>query len=205
MKKASIILLAIILIIGIVGCNIDNSARKKMTSIDEGSETETNISESQKNKLDTNQINPLLNLAYEGKVDGIEFGLGTNSSEIVEKWGMPDEYDYFAGGVYLAYVGKDVVFFTDGYMIANEINHGNVKWIWIGKDNREIYNIKIGMTFNEIIEVLGEPDFIRNPQENENSEFYYEKWTIIYNVGEYSLVFLTNEEEGPVVSVYLHD
>lgn len=38
-----------------------------------------------------------LKLAYEGYIEGIEFGIGSSGIEVAKKWGDPMESDYFAG------------------------------------------------------------------------------------------------------------
>lgn len=38
-----------------------------------------------------------LKLAYEGYIEGIEFGIGSSGMEVAKKWGAPMESDYFAG------------------------------------------------------------------------------------------------------------
>lgn len=151
----------------------------------------------------THENNPLLKLACEGKVDGIDFGIGSYSGEIVEKWGMPDRCDNYMGGAYLAYDDKDVTFLTNTPMYDGKMEYADVVWIVIWGDSREIYNVRIGMTFEEIEEVLGRPSSKETPYENEESELYGGKWTITYDTGKYLLEFVADEENGPVDVAYL--
>ena len=151
----------------------------------------------------SHENNPLLKLAYEGKIDGIDFGIGSYSGDIVKKWGIPDRYDNFMGGLYLAYDDKDVVFSTNTFMDDGQITYADVIWIGFWGENREIFNVRIGMTFEEIEEVLGRSSSKETPYENQDSELYCENWTITYDIGCYLLKFITEEVDGPVDVVYL--
>lgn len=146
---------------------------------------------------------PLLELANEGKIDGIEFGIGTSTEKLIEEWGLPDEYDYFLGGLYFSYPDKDVIFFTGASKINEEIIHDEVKAIAVKGDNKPVYNVKIGMTFEEIISVLGEPSRITSIEENEISELFYGDWTIEYDLEDYRVVFASKTEDGPTYCVFL--
>jgi len=154
--------------------------------------------------LNTHEDNPLFELARQGKVDGIEFKINTSTDEVIEKWGLPDVYDYFMGGLFLSYEDKNVLFFTDaGLDNDGEIIHGNIKGIGVFEENKEVFNVKIGMTFDEIIEVLGEPTYMSTLEQNEDSELLAGNWTIMYDVGEYDVEFVSKTENGPIDTVYL--
>lgn len=100
--------------------------------------------------------NEYLKLAYEGKMDGIEFGIGDNTEEVVKKWGEPLEIDYFAGGLYLKY--DNIVFFTNGYTDEGKIHHGEIQNM-ILFNNKDTYGIKSGMDIYAIEKILGQPNF----------------------------------------------
>ncbi|WIV12753.1 DUF4309 domain-containing protein [Proteiniborus sp. MB09-C3] len=152
--------------------------------------------------LITHENNPLLELALQGKVDGIDFGIGASTDKIIEEWGLPDEYDYFLGGLYFRYDDKNILFLTDAEKDDEEIIHGEVKCIGIFEENKEVFNVKIGMTFDEIISILGEPTYVNTFEQNEESELLAGSWTIVYDTGEYEIVFASNAEKGPVDVVY---
>ncbi|WP_202710988.1 hypothetical protein [Sporosalibacterium faouarense] len=93
---------------------------------------------------------------------------------------MPNRYDNFMGELYLAYDDKGVVFSTNTVLYGSEIQYADVIWIGIYGDNKEICNVKLGMTSKEIKSVLGEPSYQNNPYENEAMELYDGEWTIEY-------------------------
>jgi len=153
--------------------------------------------------LNTHEDNPLLDLARQGKVDGIEFKINDSTDEVIEKWGIPDVYDYFMGGVFFNYEDKNVLFLTDAELNGDEIIAGRIKCIGIFEENKEIYNVRIGMTFEEVIAILGEPTYMNTLEQNEGSELLAGSWSMVYDVGEYDIEFVSSIEKGPVDVVYL--
>lgn len=153
--------------------------------------------------LITHEKNPLLESARQGKIDGIDFGIGSSTDKVIEKWGLPDEYDYFLGGLYFRYDDKKVLFFTSAEKDNEEIIHGEIMCIGVFEENKEIFNVKIGMTFDEIIAVLGEPTYENTLEQNEESELLAGTWTIVYDTGKCKIEFVSSTERGPVDSVYL--
>lgn len=133
----------------------------------------------------------LLKSAYEGKIDGIEFGIGDIGTDIIGKWGEPDESDYFLGGFYLSY--DDIMFLTNGYDETGEV----VSILFFDK-NAEVFGIKLGMTMKEIEKVLGTPDETTSLKDNEQSELYMDNWTTKYKLGNYELTFVHEDKDGPV-------
>ncbi|HZK34767.1 MAG TPA: DUF4309 domain-containing protein [Bacillota bacterium] len=144
-----------------------------------------------------------LELVRQGRVDGISFGLGDSTEFIIDGWGEPDESEYYMGGLYLLYDDEGVVFFTSADGEYGQISsHGEIVFIGITKENKEVYGVRIGMTFDEIIEVLGEPEEKRTAEQNESSELLF-GWTIDYIVGEYTVSFQADTGDGQVDVVYL--
>lgn len=217
MVKRTIMLLIILSLLAITAC--DRNASNKEENIKEV-ENEVNTQPEDKNKpssdnnivedydeyttLITHEDNPLLELAIQGRTDGIEFKINDSTDEIIEKWGFPDLYDYFMGGLYFSFDDQNVLFFTDAELDNNdEIVHGNIKCIGVFKNNKEIFNVRIGMTFEEIIAILGEPTYVNTLEQNEESELLHGNWTIVYDVGDYDIEFVSKTENGPVDTVYL--
>ncbi len=228
MSKKIIMISLILSILALTACN--SNVPKKGDSVDavdnEVIQQEDNIESSDNNETETDPVeeafdtdegdgepmedidiithedNPLLELARQGKVDGIEFRVNSSTDEIIEAWGLPDEYDYFMGGLYFRYDDRDVLFFTDAEINGDEIVPGNIKCIGIFEENKELFNVKIGMTFKEIVAVLGEPTYIYTLEQNEESELLAGSWTIIYDVGDYEIEFVSKTENGPVDTVY---
>jgi len=133
----------------------------------------------------------LLKKAYGGKIDGIEFGIGAISGDIIDKWGEPDASDYFLGGLYLKY--GDIVFFTNGYDES-----GKVVNISFSDENTEVYGIRLGMMIKEIEEILGTPDAVTSSKDNEESEYYFDNWTTSYVVGNYELIFAHKDKDSSI-------
>lgn len=97
--------------------------------------------------------NELLTPAYNGNIDGVEFGMNDPAEDVIEKLGEPIDIDYIYGGLYLQY--EDMVFYTNGHIDDNKnYVHGIVRRI----DVNESYGIKKGMTIDEVVEILGESD-----------------------------------------------
>lgn len=177
----------------------NNTIENEETTVPNTGNEDTEEQEDIENQNDaTHENNPALKLAWEGKVDGLDFQIGSLGSEIVEAWGMPDQYDYFLGGLYLQYEEQEIVFFTNGYIIDDEVDYGEVVIIGIFGHDKEIYNVKIGMTFKEIEAILGEPTSRNTPDENSDNELHHGMWTITYKSEKYTLVFQGSEENGPV-------
>ncbi|WP_352420693.1 hypothetical protein [Proteiniborus sp.] len=95
------------------------------------------------------------------------------------------------------------MFFTNAENINDEIIHGQVKGIGIFEEDKEVFNVRIGMTFDEIKEILGEPTYINTLEQNEESELAYGTWTIVYDTGGYEVEFVSKTENGPIDTVYL--
>ncbi|SCG82765.1 hypothetical protein DW1_1192 [Proteiniborus sp. DW1] len=229
MSKKVIVISLILSILALTACN--NNVSKNTDSLDtaksEVIQHEDNIEPSNKDipetdpaegeninneddneavddiELNTHEDNPLLELARQGKVDGIEFNINTSTDEVIEKWGLPDVYDYFMGGLYFSYDDRNIIFFTDAVLSNDEIMPGNIKCIGVLEENKELYNVRVGMTFEEIIAILGEPTYLNTAEQNEESELLSGNWTIVYDVGEYDIEFVSSTENGPVDIVYL--
>lgn len=144
----------------------------------------------------------LLKQAYEGKMDGVEFGIGDNGNDIVEKWGEPVREGYFLGGLYMSY--EDIVFLTDGCMDENKMyEYGNIVAICNVGDNK-VFEVKNGMTLEEIKEVLGEPDYIYEYKSgDEEDELYGDSWLAIYNTGDYNVIFEFENDKCPINAIHL--
>lgn len=151
--------------------------------------------------------NPNFLSARQGQVDGIEFGIGSSTKTIIEEWGLPDLYDYYTGALFFRYDDKGVIFFTGAILATDGIRfiHDKVKEIGVFKEGQTIYNVKLGMTFAEITDVLGEPTYFFSPETKSDyvDELLIGNWSLMYDVGDYIVIFAAYEEDGPVHSLYL--
>lgn len=158
--------------------------------------------EEEDEKLVTHENNPLLKDALAGKLDTVEFPIGTATEEITNAWGIDNNYDYFMGGLYFIYEEKGVVFFTSAYDVGDEIQHGEVVAIEVFGDGAKAFGIEIGKTFNEIRAKLGESTYLLTPEENEANEFFHGSWVLRYQVGNYNISFVAEEETGIISRIH---
>lgn len=76
----------------------ENSDEKEIIN-DEDNNEENYNEENEDTTLITHEDNPLLELASQGRIDGIDFAIDSPTNEIIEEWGLPEIYDYFLGGL----------------------------------------------------------------------------------------------------------
>lgn len=105
--------------------------------------------------------------------DDVLENLGKTKKKLVEEYGEPDEIMTVdaAGGEKFYYKDKNLSF-----IFAGEEGVVNNLYLYPGA---EILGIKVGMTFNEIEEILGEPKF-RGPSD------MYEGYIMAYFLGDVS-------------------
>ncbi|WP_242975254.1 DUF4309 domain-containing protein [Anaerovirgula multivorans] len=153
---------------------------------------------SSQKKDEEEKYNPALELLYTGKMDGIEFGIGTNSTEIIEKWGEPDYKDNYMGGLLLSY--DKTYFLTDGIIIDDSISYGTVGGIYYTGE-ATIYGIHIGMLLREVEEILGKPN---HTYISDNSELYFDNNLIVkYKAGAHTVIFEIENGSETVQSISL--
>ena len=141
--------------------------------------------------------------AFQGKIEGLEFGIGDSTEEIITLWGMPDKYDYYLGGLYLKYTDRNVIYFTSAVFKEGQIDHGNVVTIAVFGQEKSYFGVKIGNKFKDMEEVLGKPSSIVSDQEHEDSELFRDSWVAYYDAGDYEIAFRSSHEDGPIQDVYL--
>ncbi len=131
---------------------------------------------------------PALELLYEGKMNDIEFGIGTKYDKIITQWGEPEEYtDSFMGGELLKY--GDTYFF---------VNDNHVTGIYYTGSN-EIYGVQIGMDLEQVVEILGSPNAL---YDSPYSELYPNEPLILeYKADKYIVNFEINTENKKVNSI----
>ncbi len=131
---------------------------------------------------------PALELLYEGKINGVEFGIGTKSDKIITQWGEPEEYnDSFMGGILLKY--GDTYFFVSDNQVTGIYYTGN----------NEIYGVQIGMDQEQVEEILGTPSDLYTSL---YSELYPDEPLILkYKAGKYIVNFEINTENKKVSSI----
>lgn len=142
------------------------------------------------------KYNPALELLYTGNMDGLEFGIGSDSGKIIEQRGEPDQEDNFMGGLLLSY--DELFFLTDGFMINGRITHGKVTGIYyIGEES--VYGVHIGMPLDQVEELLGDP---YGTSISHYSELYTDNNIIVqYRAGGYAAIFEIDDESDLVCSI----
>ncbi len=155
----------------------------------------------QPSSSDEQQANGKIKLAESGRVDTLPFGIGAATGDILKKLGEPDSRDYFEGGLYFAY--QQNVFFTsaaldnDGKLIAGHV-------VGLGfREGAELFGVKVGMKFADIVDTLGKPDQLKSSRDNADNQLYGELWSMTYNAGGYQLIFVADTQEGATIGAYL--
>ncbi|WP_312095187.1 DUF4309 domain-containing protein [Aminipila sp.] len=130
---------------------------------------------------------PELELLYEGKMDQIEFGIGSNYNDIIGQWGNPDENVDFMGAILLVYNG--IYFF---------INDNQVVGIYYNGE-KIIYGTQIGMSDKQLEETLGKPN---DTYISHYSELYTDDNLILnYKADKYMVNFEINPESKKIESI----
>lgn len=203
MKKIFIALIMISVLASFSACKnakTSNEIQGNDTNIEEANKNNQNIDKDplkDTDKDDSNDVSnqndtkkQLLKSAYEGKIDGVEFGIGDIGTDIIKKLGEPDQEDYILGGLYLQY--GEITFLTNGFDES-----GEVVSILFSDETTEVFGIKLGMTVKEIEEVLGVPDRTLSSKDNEESELYQGNWATVYDLEQYNLVFIHESQDSP--------
>ncbi|HZK34775.1 MAG TPA: hypothetical protein VFD33_05660 [Bacillota bacterium] len=148
----------------------------------------------------SHEDNPLLELARQGRINGLDIGLGDSKAKMLELMGPYDQSSGIQVLDAFIYEDENLVFLTTG----EEFDEDSViRMIIVGGPGLEPYNVKVGMTFDEIIAVLGEPTSMSTCLENSISE-YADDWTIVYIVGDYMVTFEAETRYGPTVCMWFH-
>jgi len=138
--------------------------------------------------------------AYEGKLEGLPYGLGDLTEGMIEELGEPESMDYFTGGLYFAY--PEAVYFTDASLREDDsVAPGSVKRIGL-RPGTSLFGVTVGDAFTAIAGVLGEPSAIHSPADNADDGYYEELWSAHYRIGDYELVFVADTEDGASTAAY---
>lgn len=146
------------------------------------------------NKPEEKIIEGKMELAYEGKIDNLQVGVGDRLAKVIEELGEPLELAYFEGSSYISY--ENLSFMLDK-VIEKTSDEATIFGIVIS-EGYEIYGVKVGMTPNEIKSILGAAD-----QEYKDGEGDEEMWKLEYTSGDYSLTFFFNDKSSSSTSAYL--
>lgn len=182
MRKFMIIVLVFITVTA-ASCN-----EKTVVEVDNTPETPKQVQAEE--KLNEGKME----LAYEGKIDKLQAGVGDRLAKVIEELGEPLELANFEGSSYISY--QNFTFILDK-VIEKTSDEAEIFGIVIS-EGYEIYGVKVGMTPDEIKNILGAAN-----QEYKDGEGDEEMWKLEYPCGNYSLTFFFNDNSSPSTSAYL--
>lgn len=122
----------------------------------------------------------LLKPASEGKMDGVEFKIGSSYKEITDMLGNPKNKSTFNGGEVLTYGDASYIITPDTKVVVG---------IMV-KNGKTLYGVKVGMKTSDIKKVLGNPDF-------EGEDEMEGMWNLSYKAGDNTVLFTAVEKDGP--------
>jgi len=124
-------------------------------------------------------------LAAEGKLKGIPFGIGTMMKEIIDTWEEPNESGFYEGAKY--YIYDECTFFSDvnGQKVTVVVIQGE-KFSW-----DEI------PTLTEVRSLLG------TPEEEINESDIDEEWSMGYQFGNYWLYIASDGPDHAIAYIFL--
>jgi uncharacterized protein involved in high-affinity Fe2+ transport len=188
MKKNMIIILILITI-------MSSSCNAKATS---GIAAETPKPEKTATQPQVNPEEKLidgpLKLAYEGKIDNLQVGVGNKLKDVIGQLGEPVELANFEGSSYVTY--QNISFMLDK-IVESTSDSADIMGI-IASEGYELYGVKVGMTPDEIKKILGAAE-----QEYKDGEDEGDMWKLEYTCGEYKLTFFFIDKSSPSTSAYL--
>lgn len=133
-----------------------------------------------------------------GRINGVEFGTGSKTKDIVGAWGPPDYYEGFQAGLYLQY--GNIIFFTNSWNLDDE---GYVSVIGLG-ENTNTYGARVGMSCPEIKAILGPPVWEGYTGMGElGSGYENEDWVLYYQAGDKCITYIADNGQSPTLCAYL--
>lgn len=119
-----------------------------------------------------------LRFATEGKIKGIEFGIGANKNDVIKKWGEPQEIgswqtEFYRWSSYYFFFWKP------------DENTGAIR----------VYGNVIPYRLNEVRQSLGEP--------SSEGEGVDGGWAFVYQAGDYQVFLNADSKEGQITNLLL--
>lgn len=138
-------------------------------------EHETNIISIENTNLSEKLVldKDFLTFASEGKVKGIDFGIGANKNEVIQKWGEPHQIGSWEAEFYRWHSYRFFFWEPDGNA-GSIVVDGNV----------------IPYRLNEVKDIIGEP--------LAEGEGVNGGWSYVYQAGIYQVFFTADSKEGRV-------
>lgn len=188
MRRIIIISLVLVIAITATSCKA-----KTVIGVDNKPETPKPVQTEQNKPVEKTNEDPM-KLAFEGKIDKLQVGVGDRLANAVLELGEPLELAYFEGSSYISY--QNLSFMVDKVIekISDEATISGI----VVSGGYEIYGVKIGMTPDAIKSILGAAD-----QEYKDGEGDEQMWKLEYKCGAYNLTFFFNDSSSPSTSAYL--
>lgn len=189
MKKVIVILLVLALSFSFVSCKAEKASEKNTEPVSNTTE-----------KVEPApapapaQENDALKTAREGKVTGLNIGIGSTLQEAIAQMGEPSALDYFEGTSYVSYELVDLIL---DRIIDDTKTEASITGI-ILSEGYELYGVKVGMTPEEIKGILGAPTKEELENDPEGST-----WRLDYDCGTYLLSFFSADQNSSTLSAYL--
>ena len=191
MQMKKFIIITLVLAITIAG---SSCKAKAVSGVNNSTDAPKSVQTETQNKPVEKTLEGLRSLAYEGKIDNLQIGVGDRLKEVIAALGEPNELANFEGSSYISY--QDISFMLDK-IVESTGDEAHVLGI-IVSEGYELYGVKIGMTAAEIKNILGAAE-----QEYKDGEGDEEMWKLEYNNGDYKLTFFFNDKKSPGTSAYL--
>lgn len=187
MKKVVVILLVLALSLSFASCKAEKTIENKTIPA-------AKTTDSTESAPAAVQENYALKAAREGKVTGLNIGIGSTLQDAVAQLGEPTALDYFEGTSYVSYELVDLIL---DRIIEDTKAETNITGIILA-EGYELYGVKVGMTPSGIKEVLGAPS-----KEEVETDPEGDMWRLDYDCGGYLLSFFANDKDSPTLSAYL--
>jgi hypothetical protein len=168
---------------------------KDVVGVDNTPETPKPVQTEEQNKPVKESKEGRMDLAFEGKINNLQVGVGDRLAKVISELGEPMDLAYFEGSSYVSY--ENISFMLDK-VIEKTSDEATVFGIVVS-EGYEIYGTKVGMTPDEIKSILGAAD-----QEYKDGEGDEEMWKMEYSCGDYSLTFFFDDNKSPSTSAYLN-
>lgn len=149
--------------------------------------------------IDTTKYKNEFENAYKGMMDDLPFKIGESDEGIVTEYGVPKSEGNFMGGYHFHY--DDMTFFTTGGIFGEGYESGEVVVIeYTGDDEK--FGLKNGMSIEEVIAILGEPDYrYEHSDDDIEGEWSGTDWMLYYSTGRCEVVLNHADADSPIHAI----
>lgn len=130
----------------------------------------------------------------EGKIEGLNVGIGSSLQAVVEELGEPASLEYFEGTSFASY---DKINFILDKMIQDTSAAAKVTGISVS-EGYQLFGVTVGMKAEEIKSILGAAD-----QEYKDNADEGDMWKLGYISGDYVLTFYFDDRNSPSTAAYI--